>query len=171
MILETPHIQLRTFEINDVDEFALICADSEVMRYIGSGPHDKAMTEVKIKQWIENYKVDGFGLLALVFKETNQLIGFCGLIGQSVDGTDYIELGYRLARDFWGRGLATEVAYAVRDHAFMTLHLPELVSIIHHENEASKNVARKIGMTLFKKTVFQNIDVEIFRIRNQEKQV
>lgn len=59
------------------------------MRYIGGGPHDKAMTEIKIKQWIENYKVDGFGLMAVIFKETNQLIGFCGLMRQTVDGADY----------------------------------------------------------------------------------
>ena len=58
------------------------------------------------------------------------------------------ELGWRLARDAWGRGLATEAATAARDHAFATLGLPELISIIHPDNTRSRRVATKLGMTL-----------------------
>jgi len=105
-IIETKRLILRPFEMTDVDDFSVICADEAVMQYIGGGAHDKAQTKIKLKQWIENFNKDGFGLMALIFKESNELIGFCGLIRQKVDSKNYIELGYRLAQHYWGIGIS-----------------------------------------------------------------
>ena len=97
-------------------------------------------------------------------KDTHQLLGFCGLIQQTVDGEDFIELGYRLDQPFWGKGIATEAASAVKEYAFNELGMPTLISIIHHENILSKRVAQKVGMTLMKKTSFKDVLVDIFCI-------
>ena len=162
-IIETDRIFLRPFCLDDIKPFAKICANANVMRFIGDGkPVSIEIIAEKIPEWIACHEKEHYGLLALVLKETNELIGFCGLIHQTVDGEDYIELGYRLDEAWWGKGIATEAALAVRDHAFRTLNLPMLISIIHHQNEASKRVAKKVGMVLMKQTNFKNNLVDIF---------
>ena len=147
----------------DIEPFAKICANPNVMRYIGDGkPISRDIIAEKIAEWIQLYEQHQYGLMALVFKETNQLIGFCGLVHQTVDDVEYIELGYRLDETYWGKGIATEAAVAVRDYAFNVLEIPMLISIIHHQNQASKGVAKKIGMKLMKKIHFKIVLVDVF---------
>lgn len=165
-IIETKRLFIRPFKLTDIAAFAPICADEEVMRYIGGGAHDRIETEKRMTNWILSYQQDGFGLMALIHKESKHLIGFCGLIRQTVDGEKYIELGYRLAKDYWHQGLATEAASAVKHYAFHSLQLEELISIIDCENLASINVATKVGMTLFRKTKFHNVNVALYKIKN-----
>ncbi len=167
-IVETDRLLMRSFHNSDVNAFSAICADPEVMKYIGGGTHDIEQTQTKITKWIKNYETDGFGLMALIHKKSNDLIGFCGLIKQIVDDEECIELGYRLAKKYWGKGLATEAAQAVRDYAFKDLNIQQLISIIHPENIPSKKVASKTGMCLIKKTIFQGIDVEIYKVTNDK---
>lgn len=168
-IIETDRIFLRPFCSNDIEPFAKICANPNVMRYIGDGkPVSLDIIAEKIPEWIEGYEKHKYGLLALVIKETNELIGFCGLIHQTVDGEEYIELGYRLDEAYWGKGIATEAAVAVRDYVFNVLEIPLLISIIHHQNEASKRVAKKVGMEWMKKTKFKNVLVDVFWLKRKE---
>ncbi|MDP1604566.1 MAG: GNAT family N-acetyltransferase [Legionella sp.] len=163
--IETERIILRPFTMNDVDEFAVICADPEVMQFIGTGaPLDKETVQQQMQSWIALYEKQGFGLLALVWKENNRLLGFCGLMQQEVDGQTHIELGYRLEKAFWGKGIATEAALAMRDYALMELSIPELVSIIQLDNIASKNVAKKVGMTHWKRTLFNGVLLDVFKL-------
>lgn len=165
-IIETDRIFLRPFSINDIEPFAKICSNPNVMRYIGDGqPVGLDVIAEKILQWIELYEKQKYGLMALMLKETNRLIGFCGLIHQTVDEIEYIELGYRLDEAYWGEGIATEAAIAVRDYAFNVLNISMLISIIHHQNDASKRVARKVGMQLMKQTNFKNVLVDVFCLK------
>lgn len=165
IILETPRVLLRPFCIEDVVPFAKICANPNVMRYIGDGkPISIDVIREKMQAWIKFYETQQHGLMALIFKETQELIGFCGFLHQIVDGDEYIELGYRLDEPYWGKGIATEAATAVRDYAFKKLNISQLISIIHHENHASKHVAEKLGMHLMKKTHFHNVIVDIYCI-------
>ena len=145
-IIETERILLRPFCIKDIERFAKICANPNVMRYIGDGkPVSRNVIAEKIPEWIELYEKQKYGLMALVMKDTDELIGFCGFIHQTVDEVEYIELGYRLDEAYWGKGIATEVAVAVRDYAFNVLEIPMLISIINHQNDASKHVAKKLA--------------------------
>lgn len=166
-VIETTRLILRPFCIKDIEPFAKICANPNVMRYIGDGkPVSLDIIREKIQAWIELYEKQKHGLMALILKETQSLIGFCGFLHQMVDEEAYIELGYRLDEVYWGKGIATEAATAVRDYAFQTLNLPQLISIIHHQNFASKHVAEKIGMHRMKQTHFHNILVDIYFIAN-----
>ncbi len=165
--LETDRLILRPFVMTDAVAFAEICANPNVMRYIGDGkPLDLATVSSRMADWIALYAQQNYGLLALTLKGTAQLIGFCGLLHQTVDGEAWIELGYRLDEQFWGKGIATEAAIAVKDYAFHQCNIPTLISIIHHENVNSKRVVEKLGMTLMKKTQFKDKLVDIFWIHN-----
>ena len=127
---------------------------------------DKETVKIQITSWIDLYKQHTYGLLALTLKGNHQLIGFCGLLHQIVDEENFIELGYRLDQAFWGNGMATEAALAIKNYALNELKIPTLISIIHHENMASKKVASKVGMTLLKKTNFKDVLVDVFYLTN-----
>lgn len=168
-IIETDRIFLRPFSIDDIEPFAKICANPNVMRYIGDGkPVSRDVIAEKIPEWIALYEQQKYGLMALILKETDVLIGFCGLIHQTVDEIKYIELGYRLDEAYWGKGIATEAAIAVRNYAFNVLNIPMLISIIHHQNDASKRVAKKVGLQLMKQTNFKNVLVDVFFLTKEE---
>lgn len=166
LIIETDRLLLRPFNMNDLDSFSLICADPMVMRYIRDGaPLDREATKQLLLWIISRYEEQGFGLLALTLRENKTLLGFCGLIEQTVDEKLYIELGYRLSQDFWGKGIATEAAQAIRNYAFSELNLPNLISIIHSENLPSKRVAQKVGMKHMKRTHFKDVLVDVFYMK------
>jgi len=164
----TDRLLMRPFSLDDIEPFSQICTNPEVMRYIGNGkPLDKETVKTQITNWIHLYDKQGYGLLALTLKENQQLIGFCGLLHQTVDAEDFVELGYRLDQAFWGKGMATEAALAIKNYALNQLKIPTLISIIHHENIASKNVASKVGMKLMKKTTFKDVLVDVFCLSSQ----
>ena len=104
-------------------------------------------------------------MLAVEHREDQRFIGFCGLIHQQVEGQDYLELGYRFDMDYWGQGLATEAAMAVKAYAFTHLPIDTLISIIHPDNQRSKRVASKCGGVFWRSAVFKTIPVELYRYR------
>jgi RimJ/RimL family protein N-acetyltransferase len=147
-ILKTPCLTLRRWSSDDTAGLEAINRDPEVTRYLNPPlPPAARFTERCLEHW-EEY---GFGFFAVVLREESRagrLIGFVG-IGHPTfipEVAGRPELGWRLARDAWGRGLATEAAVAVRDDAFDRLGLAELISIIHPDNAASQRVATKVGM-------------------------
>ena len=91
----------------------------------------------------------GFGFWALECPGTAPFIGFTGLSVPSFDAafTPCVEIGWRLARAYWGNGYATEAARAALTHGFATLHLPEIVAFTARTNTRSVAVMRRIGMT------------------------
>lgn len=146
MILETDRMMIREWREEDVDQIAPIYADPQVMQFLGSG---KTCTLEQTKKIIvycnDYYRKNGFGILPVVLKETNSVIGHCGL--QYLDKTPEIEIDYALAKDYWGRGLATEAAKAVLADGFNELKLKRIVAVTYPQNLASINVVRKLGMT------------------------
>jgi ribosomal-protein-alanine N-acetyltransferase len=107
---------------------------------------------------------DGLGQWAVVRKSDGICIGECGICAQEVDGEREFEISYRLRRDCWGNGLATEAARACCDYGFKQAGLRRLISIIEAENAASIRVAEKMGMTLEKRASFQGIRVLIYSV-------
>jgi [ribosomal protein S5]-alanine N-acetyltransferase len=112
----------------------------------------------------ERYKNDLGGMNALFDKNTNELIGQCGLLVQEVDGEEELEIGYSVLPRFWYHGYATEAAVKCRDFAFQNNFTETLISIINVENTRSEKVALKIGMVKTRQSVFKNMAVNIFRI-------
>ncbi len=126
--------------------------------------------EIECQKWYarqrERYAQKDGGMNALIDKESNKLVGHCGLLKQVVDGISELEIAYSLLPVFWNKGYASEAAARCRDYAFEHNLSPSLISIISLPNRESEKVAVKIGMTLDKTTVYRANDVNIFRIQN-----
>ncbi len=148
VVIETPRLVLRELEHNDLGTLAELYADEDVMRYIGTGgarPREAAARYLERQRAL--YRERGFGEWATVLWETGDMVGLCGLIvWPDIDGAEELEVAYLLARSAWGRGLATEAAAAIRDHAAGELRRDRLVSCIYPAHTASIHVAEKIGM-------------------------
>jgi [ribosomal protein S5]-alanine N-acetyltransferase len=169
MRLETERLILREFTIEDFDAFAWLMADPEVMRFSLNGPMNKEQArEYFQKRILAHYSQYGYGLYAVVLKENNALVGLIGLISQNIDGEDKVELGYRLHRQYWGKGMATEACLAVCHCAFTQLGINELISIIDPKNTRSLKVAKRVGMKYLKDISFHNIPVQIYMINASE---
>jgi RimJ/RimL family protein N-acetyltransferase len=156
IIAESQRLFLRHFHVADLDAMAEVFGDPEVMRF-GPGPQSRDWIQQWLRGCLEDYYQKwGFGLWAVVHKPAGRALGFCGLTRfDDIDGQVEIEIGYRLARAFWGRGLATEAARAVRDYALGVLALPRLVAIIDPCNRASIRVAQKCGLRYEKDVIFR----------------
>jgi hypothetical protein len=147
VIAETERLILRHFHAFDGEALDRVFGDAEVMRF-GPGVRTRQWVREWLRGCLEDYyRKLGFGPFAVVEKEGREVVGYCGLFHfPSIAGRPEVELGYRLARAFWGRGYATEAALAVRDYAFRVLCLPRLVALIDPQNAASARVAEKVGM-------------------------
>ncbi len=164
--IETGRWYLRPFTSDDLDAFASMNADADVMRYIGDGkPQTRAQTEMRLNAILDHWDQHGFGLCAVVDRATRAFIGFCGL--QYLDNTSEIEIGYRLAKRSWGFGFATEAARASLKHGFEELGLDRIVAVVHPENVASQWVVQKIGLRYVKDARFYKSDVEYYAITRQ----
>jgi ribosomal-protein-alanine N-acetyltransferase len=166
-VLQTERLSLRQFEPEDSDALATILSDPETMRYYPA-PFDRAAVADWIQRNRTRYKNDGFGLWATILNSTGELIGDCGLIRQNVDGVDEIEIGYHVRRDLWARGYASEAASACRDYGFRNLAVDRLISLIRPENLASRRVAEKNGMTIWKEVTRANLLHYVYAIRRDQ---
>lgn len=146
MILETERLYLRELKQEDLDRLHAIFSDEETMRF-----YPAPFTREQTGQWIqknqERYRKDGFGLWGVCLKETDELIGDCGLVRQTVDGRTEIEIGYHIHKKYWSRGFATEAAKACKAYGFHQLHFNKLICLIDPKNIPSIRVAEKIGFT------------------------
>jgi len=154
--LETSRLLLRRWRSEDLDGFAAVNAQPEVMRYIHDGRIlDRAATAERLAAYQRHWDEQGFGLYAVEIKQTGELAGFTGLAVPTFlpEIMPAVEIGWRFGRAFWGRGLATEAAQAVVAQARAELRLRRLVSIHVVGNEASARVMVKLGMSLERETV------------------
>lgn len=131
-----------------------------------SAPPD--LPEVKCRAWFnkvfERYASNQGGLNALIEKASGRFVGQCGLLVQSVDGLEELEVGYSIMPAFWNQGFATEAAAACIAHAFRHNLSNSVISIIHEDNVESERVALKNGLVLEKRTVYKDNPVKIYRI-------
>lgn len=142
--LVTARLRLRQFAESDLDAYAALCADPEVMRYIADGATlDREQTWRQIAMFLGHWTLRGYGLFAIEPRLGGPMIGFAGL--WHPEGWPGVEFGWRLARSAWGHGYATEAAVAARDWAFGTLSLDRFVSVIDQDNARSIRVAEKLG--------------------------
>ena len=168
-IIETKRLILREFTINDLTKLQKILSDKDVMLFSVWGPLDEKGTRIFLEKTFESYKKNGYGKWAVIDKEKNKLIGSCGLHNVDIgEGKMQTELGYRLAKNFWGKGLGAEAAKAMCKYGFKALHLREIISCIDKENVASIRVAEKIGMKHWKSGKMFGHECEIYKITDNE---
>ena len=143
LVLETDRVSLRHFHLTDAASFARVFDDAYAQRF-----YPDMTDEAAARRWIaknlERYTTDGFGSWALCLRSTGELIGDCGLTNQAVEQTTEVEVGYHLRADHRGQGLITEAASACMQYGFSTIGTARLVSMVHPENYASMEVAKRI---------------------------
>lgn len=145
-ILETERLYLRRMGPEDFPALCRILQDEEVM-YAYEGAFTDAEAEEWLQRQLARYQKWGFGLWAVILKETDEMIGQCGLTMQPWKGEEVLEIGYLFARAYWHRGYASEAACACKRYAFDVLQAEEVCSIIRDTNTASQRVALRNGMT------------------------
>jgi RimJ/RimL family protein N-acetyltransferase len=147
--LRTARLLMRRWRDADRRPFAAMNADPEVMRYFPA-TLDRAASDEYIDRMEALFERQGFGLWALEEAATGRFLGFTGLnpMPAGVPGADGMEVGWRLARQAWHHGYATEAGTAALGVAFRGAGLPEIWSITAVQNEPSQGVMRRLGMTL-----------------------
>lgn len=151
IVLKTERTIIRQLQKKDLKQFYLLCSNSEIVKYIGNG---KPLTKEQVKNWIEkskqNYQNFGFGCWA-VTSQNNEFIGYCGLVYPP--NSKDIEIIYALAKEQWGKGLASEIVKAVTKYAIEQLKLEKIVATIDPNNKASIKVIEKAGFQYWKEDV------------------
>lgn len=114
--------------------------------------YEGAFSDQEVQEWLDRqiyrYQKWNFGLWAAVLKETDKMIGQCGLTMQQWKDQEVLEIGYLFERPHWHQGYATEAAKACKQYAFEKLNASEVCSIIRDSNTASQNVAMRNGMVM-----------------------
>jgi RimJ/RimL family protein N-acetyltransferase len=146
--IQTTRLDVRPMRPEDVQPLFAVFGDPIVMRAFDRGPFTVAEMQAWVARNLEHQDRYGYGLFAIVLRETAEIIGDCGLERLELDGIDEVELGYDLRSDHWGRGFATEAASAVKEHAREALELPRLISLVRSGNDRSARVAERIGMSV-----------------------
>ena len=147
MILETERLLLREMTQDDLPALQGILQDEETM-YAYNGAFDEAETQAWLDRQLSRYAQYGFGLWAVVLKESGGMIGQCGLTMHPWRGDEVLEVGYLFNRAFWHHGYATEAARGCMEYAFDRLGAREVCSIIRETNLPSRRVAERNGMTM-----------------------
>jgi ribosomal-protein-alanine N-acetyltransferase len=159
VLLKTERLFLREWVPDDWKRYKPLATDPRVLRYIGGGVPS---SDERIKRFvwggIEKAKTRGWILWPVIHREDAELIGFCGF----GDGfPPDVEIGWRLRPEYWGHGLATEIARAVMEYGWERFRFERLISVIHPGNRASIRVAEKLGMT--REATFTHLGVEVLR--------
>jgi RimJ/RimL family protein N-acetyltransferase len=146
--LETERLTMREWNASDLAPFAAINADPRVMEFLPN-VLSREESDAAAGRTIEHFAQHGFGRWAIEEREAGEFIGFVGLsvVTYETAFTPCVEIGWRLASEFWGRGYATEAARAALEDGFGRLALREIVSFTVPANVRSRRVMEKIGMT------------------------
>lgn len=150
MVLDTARLILRDYTLEDFEALFEILSDAETMQHYPK-PYDAEMTKHWIEWNIQNYQKYGFGIWAVILKETGEFIGDCGITMQNIDGKLLPEIGYHIRRDMQNKGYATEAAAGCIRYGFEQLDFDSLYSYMKYTNEASARVAVKNGMKFIRK--------------------
>jgi [ribosomal protein S5]-alanine N-acetyltransferase len=147
-VIETERLIIRHFEASDLSPMSAVLGDPEVMTFADGVKSDDWIRKW-LKECIEKLNPEiGASPWAIDLKQGVSVIGYCGLsYFPDICGRPEIEIGYRLARRYWGRGYATEAVCAVRDYAFTVLDINRLIAMIDPGNAGSINVAEKAGFS------------------------
>ncbi|KGP91797.1 acetyltransferase [Pontibacillus chungwhensis BH030062] len=141
-------VYIRDYRMEDEPFLASMLQDPEMMMYIGEGKtrDDKGVHRF-MRKILDTYDQNpSLGLKIIIRKEDEVKIGHAGIVPQTIEGTEEWEIGYWIARPYWGKGYATEVAQSLKLYGFRHLKAKKLISLIQPENMASRRIAEKNGM-------------------------
>ncbi len=146
-VFETDRLVIRQIRPDDLDDFAALTGDPEIVRYMDEG---QPLSREQTRAWMEiseaNYRTRGYGCFAVTAKPDDRMIGFCGF-ARPPDRPGIVEVIYAFAPSFWGRGYATEAVRATVAFGFERCGLTQIEATVEPANDPSKRVLEKVGMT------------------------
>ena len=158
--LETERLSFSVFQEADWREFLALSQDPEVMRHISGGD---TWSEDKTRKWLarqeRNQQAYGYSRYKTSLKATGELVGFCGL--GNFGNTGEVEIGWWVKQSLWGKGLATEAARAVKDHALGPLGLDHLISVCTPANTGSSRIMAKVGLRFREETTVEALGLPL----------
>ena len=160
--LETDRLLLRAWRNEDFETYAKMCADPEIMRYLGGKTLDRMEAWRHMAVLVGHWELLGYGHWAVEEKGSGKFAGRLGFLNP--EGWPGFEIGWTLGREFHGKGYATEGAKRALRYAFEELDKDHVISLIHPENKASIRVAERLGERLEGKTELLGHDVLIYGI-------
>lgn len=145
ILFQTERLQGRLLTESDADAMYAVYGDADAMRWVGDG---QPLVYEDCVRWVEvthaNYAKRGYGMSALVERESGNVIGFCGIVHPG--GQPQPEIKYALRREFWGKGFATEAVKAMLAYGTEQFGLREIIATVYPDNIASQRVLLKAGM-------------------------
>lgn len=169
VFVTTERFILREFLESDAQAFYEMDSDPEVHKYLGGNTvssleeTEKAMNNVR-----QQYQDNGIGRWTIEEKESGEVLGWSGLKYETglKKGVAYYDLGYRLLRKHWGKGVATETAIASLNYGFKVMKLPEICAAAHIGNKGSNKILRKIGMNYVEDFYWEDIKCHWYELKN-----
>lgn len=157
--LQLDDFTMRSLQPADLDALAAIWADPEVTRFLPSRgvPIPRENAEKSLKSFINHWQQRGYGVWAIIENDSARMVGYCGL--RYLDEIDEVEVLYGLAKEYWGRGIATQAAKAAVSYGFNVANLDKLIAMALPNNFASRRVIEKAGLQYEKQIHIFNLDV------------
>jgi RimJ/RimL family protein N-acetyltransferase len=162
IIIESDRLILRMFREEDFEAYAKLTADPEVMRFLGGKTFDRLEAWRHMAFLVGHWHLRGYGHWAVEEKASGNLVGRIGFLNPAE--WPGFELGWTLAREYWGRGYATEGARRALKYGFDELDRPHIISLIHPDNNSSIRVAERLGEKVEGKTQLLGHEVLIYGI-------
>lgn len=167
--METNRLRFRKINDNDFDNLKEIISDQETMKYYPK-PYDDAGV-CKWIAWCKGcYDKRGFGLFAVILKETNEFIGDCGITLQNINGREVFEIGYHFNKKYWNKGYGSEASQYMRDYFFENTYYNEVYSYMNALNYPSRRLAEKNGMKFIEDYYEKEVLHSVYRITRLEWQ-
>jgi ribosomal-protein-alanine N-acetyltransferase len=168
--ITTPRLHLYEWDTSHAQVLFDLNSDPEVIRYTGDPPFESVDEARRLIENYDQYRKYGHGRWLCELKDTGEVVGWCGLKKdkEKENENEFIDLGYRFFRKHWGKGFATEAAYASLAYGFEKLQMKEIIARAVSENEASIKVMQKLGMTYWKGGDCHSLPAHYYRIGGEE---
>lgn len=166
-MLETERLIIRQFTPDDVDRLIELRSDDDVAWGLGGARvQTREFNESRLKFAMDCYEKYGFGMCAMIWKETGDFFGWSGL--QPLEDSGEIEVGYGMAKEYWRRGIGYECAMAWLDYGFNKMGLERIVAVALPENEGSWRIMEKCGMKYEKTATHYGSELVFYAVSIEE---
>jgi ribosomal-protein-alanine N-acetyltransferase len=166
-MLETERLLIRRFTPNDLEKLIQTRSDPEVSKYLGGQELQNSVAlKKRLDFYLDCYEKFGFGMCAMIWKLTGEMIGSSGI--QPLEDTGEIEVGYSVVKEFWRQGIGFECARAWLEYGFENAALERIVAVTYPGNIGSRRILEKCGMKYEKIETHYNFECVFYGISREE---
>lgn len=164
--LETERLFMRESVVEDAEVFFKMTNDPEVMKYTGDVSFESVEKTRDLIRNYEDYQKNSYGRWTTILKETNEIIGWCGL--KYIKEIDETDIGFRFMKQYWNKGFATESSIACMKYGFEEHNLQQIVGQVYRDHAASRRVLEKLGMTFWKELYDNDESWLVYGIKKED---